>query len=238
MSMLTVANITITDGTVRVVTIGTTGTSGYSGYSGKSGYSGYSGMSGYSGANPGASGFSGYSGKSGFSGYSGSGFSGFSGAGASGFSGYSGISGFSGYSGKSGFSGYSGIAGFPLVITLSSGTLPANLTRYIGFGQSTLNATEANTRTVVGQSFTASDLYIQTVDNTTGDGTIVYTIRKNAGATAITITQSAAEAASTKSDTSHAASYVAGDFIDLEIVSNNSAVTPALAGFSIWLKCS
>lgn len=71
MAQLEVANITITDEVVRIVTIGTTGTSGYSGYSGKSGFSGYSGRSGYSGANPGASGYSGYSGRSGFSGYSG-----------------------------------------------------------------------------------------------------------------------------------------------------------------------
>ena len=109
----------------------------------------------------------------------------------------------------------------------------ASATKYANPAGSGELGTETFARVVIPMAATVKNLYFRTTTTQSGTGSLVFTVLKNAVATAITVTVAASEAAGLKSDVANSVSFAAGDEISYQFVNNASATSATVRGISI-----
>lgn len=108
----------------------------------------------------------------------------------------------------------------------TSDTVAAATTEYFSLG-STSNATETNRMFIAPTALTVFKLCAVTGGAQPADGTLVFTLRKNAGDTAITFTIAAAAGAGTYCDNTNSVSYAQGDTMSLKAVNGSPGTASA-----------
>jgi hypothetical protein len=97
--------------------------------------------------------------------------------------------------------------------TAAGGTLTTN--GFMGMFVSGSSTTEAQVQQPMPVAGTLKNLVIRLDAALSGGTSVVYTVRKNGAATALTCTITTASAALTCSDVTHTAAFVAGDLISV-----------------------
>ena len=110
------------------------------------------------------------------------------------------------------------------MMSFCNGSLSAGLTLYYNYQRAT--TTEAEVKMPMPFAGTFSRLYVAASTAPTGAETFIATMRKNGADTTITCTITGA--AVSANDTTHSATFAAGDLIDLKIVSSGGAATAYL----------
>ena len=189
---------------------GAPGVAGAAGAAGPPGPAGPIGLPGEVGAT-GATGDTGATGPAGPAGVTGA--TGDTGAtGASGSTGATGADGATGPAGSTGATGPTGPSGGPAVIGGSTGTANLCNSCFMGMFQAGTSTTEAHFEQNVPFAGTLTNLYVR-AEGTVGGTSVVYTVRKNGSATAVTCTMTSAQ--STCSDTANSVAFAAGDLISI-----------------------
>lgn len=106
----------------------------------------------------------------------------------------------------------------------SNGDIAGGNTRYLGPGSS-MSATEAVVLNALPGARIFTAMYVKAQTAPVGSETVIYTLRKNGVATAITVTLTGNN--TTGSITGQSVSFAAGDQISLSVVASASAVTGA-----------
>jgi len=117
-------------------------------------------------------------------------------------------------------------------------TVAASTTTYAAFFGGAFSATNWNSTSGKRQHLlpfdgVAKNLYIRTTTAQPADGSIVFTVRKNAVDTAITITISASGGADTYTDITNQVSFDAGDLIDLKAVNSSASASATINQWSM-----
>lgn len=109
----------------------------------------------------------------------------------------------------------------------ADGTIPAAVTRYMGFAVANFSATEGPRQYFFSRAGTLRNLRVKTTTAQPGTGTLVITVRINGAATILTLTVAAGAAAGTFTDLVNAPTFAAGDLVSLELVNNAPAAVSA-----------
>ncbi|MDB5926473.1 MAG: hypothetical protein JWN13_5409, partial [Betaproteobacteria bacterium] len=115
----------------------------------------------------------------------------------------------------------------------TGGSVTGSATAYIAPGVASNALAEATRQAVIPRATVVRNLYIVTSTAQPADGVLVVTLRKNGVNTAITATIAANAAAGTFSDTTHSASFAAGDLLSLGLVNASASSSALLVGYGI-----
>ncbi len=117
---------------------------------------------------------------------------------------------------------------------LNGGTVTAATTAYVGPSVNTANATEATRSWVTPTACTLRNFYFRTLTAAPSGGGLTVTVRGDSGAgigdTGITVSWTASEANSTKSDTSHTFAQAAGRAMSIKVVNADGTNASAQIG--------
>jgi hypothetical protein len=112
-------------------------------------------------------------------------------------------------------------------------TTPLSSTNYAPIvGTSSFNATESNRQFIFPYACTVKNLYIRTTGTQSSTGSLVFTVRKEGLATAVTRTIAASVAAGTYSDVTNTVDFAAGEVISLQVVNNATATSANIISWS------
>lgn len=111
-------------------------------------------------------------------------------------------------------------------------TVAAATTAYGNPTQSTAatSTTEANREVIVPRACRVGSLYVKTTTTQPNDGALVATVRKNGSNTTVTATVAANAAAGTVSDTTHVATFAAGDRLSISFANASPGTASAAIG--------
>lgn len=114
----------------------------------------------------------------------------------------------------------------------------AGVTTYHGAFVSGAFGAEAQNQIAVPFDCTVKNLYVDNGATQPASGSQTFTIRKNGADTTIVATHAAGAAAAMESDTSHSASFAAGDLLSLKIVNNASGSGSGVRGWTVELDAT
>ncbi len=123
-----------------------------------------------------------------------------------------------------------------LPFNASAGGLAASATIYSGIS-ATSSSTEGNSFAAVPGALTINHFKVRTTTAQPATGSLVFTLRKNGIATALTLTIAAGGAGSTYSSNTSAIVFAAGDLIGMEIINNATSTSAAITGITsqvVW----